>query len=165
MGRSQSQKKECLPDPKYKSVLVTRCIKSIMKHGKINIASRIFYGAMDRVEKQIEKNENIENSVSVFSFFEQALSNITPQVYMKNRRVGGSVHQVPTPIPPHKKTFLAIKWLIVYARKGKGKSMEDKLASEILSAYKGEGAAVKRKEEIHRMAESNRAYSHFVITN
>ena len=146
-----------MPDPKYNDELVTRFVNDLMVDGKKSIAFRIFYDAIDIVDEKMAKKEE----KSALDIWKQALENITPQVEVKSRRVGGATFQVPTEINPVRKRALAVKNMILYSRKRTGKSMSEKLAAEIMAAYKEEGAAFKRKEDIHRMAEANRAFAHF----
>ena len=146
-----------LPDPKYNDELVTRFVNDLMVDGKKSIAFRIFYDAIDIVDEKMAKKEE----KSALDIWKQALENITPQVEVKSRRVGGATFQVPTEINPVRKRAIAVKNMILYSRKRTGKSMSEKLAAEIMAAYKEEGAAFKRKEDIHRMAEANRAFAHF----
>lgn len=142
-----------MPDPKYNDQLVSKFVRSLMVDGKKSTAFRIFYGAMEIVESRTDAGG--------LEVFKAALNNIMPAVEVKSRRVGGSTFQVPTEVKPKRKIGLGIKWLIKYSKARNGKSMKDKLAAEILAAANGEGAAVKKKEDTHRMAEANRAFSHF----
>lgn len=153
MRKSKPEKRYVLPDPKYGQVLVTKFVNSLMWDGKKSIAYNIFYDAIDLVAKKTN-----EDGLEVWK---KALSNITPSVEVKSRRVGGANFQVPTEVRPDRKQSLGIKWMILYARKRGEKSMTEKLAGEIVAASKGEGAAVKKKEDTHRMAEANKAFSHF----
>ncbi len=142
-----------MPDPKYHDVLVSKFINNLMYSGKKNIAHELFYDAIDVVSEKT-KEDGLE-------VWKKALSNVTPSVEVRSRRVGGATFQIPSEIRPERKQSLGMKMLINYARKRSEKSMSLKLAGEIMSAYKEEGAAYKRKEEIHRMAEANKAFSHF----
>ncbi|MFN0049946.1 MAG: 30S ribosomal protein S7 [Cytophagales bacterium] len=153
MRKSKPEKRYVLPDPKYGQVLVTKFVNSLMWDGKKSIAYTIFYDAIDLVAKKTNEDG--------LEIWKKALANITPAVEVKSRRVGGSNFQVPTEVRPERKQSLGIKWMILYARKRGEKSMTDKLAGEIVAASKGEGAAVKKKEDTHRMAEANKAFSHF----
>ncbi len=153
MRKSKPKKRIILPDPKYNDVLVTKFINNLMLKGKKNVAFKIFYDALDVVGQKSE-----ENALDVFK---KALSNVTPQVEVKSRRIGGATFQIPSEIRPERKMSYAMKNMILFARKRNEKSMSNKLAGEILSAYKEEGGAFKKKEDTHRMAEANKAFSHF----
>lgn len=153
MRKSRAKKRYLLPDPRYRDEMVTKFVNNLMVDGKRSTAYRVFYGAMDIVESRTEQNG--------LEIFKEALNNVSPSVEVKSRRVGGSTFQVPTEVKPARKMSLGMKWLIKYARSRNGKSMEDKLANEVMAAAKGEGAAVKKKEDTHRMAEANKAFSHF----
>lgn len=142
-----------LPDPKFNDTVVTRFVNSLMYDGKKSTAFKTFYDALETVENRT-KESGIET-------FKKALGNICPTVEVKSRRVGGATFQIPSEIRPERKTALGMKWLIMFARKRNEKSMRDKLAGEIIAAAKGEGAAVKKKDDTHRMAEANKAFSHF----
>ena len=153
MRKTTPKKKVILPDPKYNDVLVTKFINNIMLVGKKSIAHEIFYDAIDEVSAKTK-----ENGLEVWK---KALANVTPSVEVRSRRVGGATFQIPSEIRPERKQSIGMKSLISYARKRNEKSMAHKLAAEIMAAYKEEGAAFKRKEDIHRMAEANKAFSHF----
>ena len=153
MRKTTLKKKVILPDPKYNDVLVTKFINNIMLEGKKSIAHEIFYDAIDEVSAKTK-----ENGLEVWK---KALANVTPSVEVRSRRVGGATFQIPSEIRPERKQSIGMKSLISYARKRNEKSMAHKLAAEIMAAYKEEGAAFKRKEDIHRMAEANKAFSHF----
>lgn len=153
MRKAKPKKRILLPDPKYKETLVTRFVNYMMVDGKKSTAYKIFYDACDLVEKRT-KESGLET-------WKKALNNIMPGVEVKSRRVGGATFQVPTEVRPDRKISLGIKWMITFARKRGEKTMMDKLAGEIIAAAKGEGAAVKRKDDTHRMAEANKAFSHF----
>ena len=154
MRRRQAKKHTILPDPKYKDILVTKFVNNLMFHGKKSISFKIFYDAMDIIA---EKNEE-ESPVDIWK---KALINITPNVEVRSRRVGGATFQIPTPVRDNRKQSLAMKWLIGFSRKRNEKTMAQKLAFEIMAAAKEEGAAYKKKEDMHRMAEANKAFSHF----
>ena len=156
MRKSKPKKRIILPDPKFNDVLVTRFVNDLMYDGKKSIAYQIFYGAMDVVSAKMKDNE-----LSPVDVFKKALEKITPQVEVKSRRVGGANFQVPMEIRPERKISISVKNLILYARKRSGRSMADKLAAEIIAAYNEEGGAYKKKEDVHRMAEANRAFAHF----
>ena len=153
MRKTTPKKREILPDPKYNDVLVTKFINNIMLKGKKSIAHEIFYDAIDEVSSKTKENG--------LEIWKKALVNVTPSVEVRSRRVGGATFQIPSEIRPERKQSLGMKSLISYARKRNEKSMANKLAAEIMAAYKEEGAAFKRKEDIHRMAEANKAFSHF----
>jgi small subunit ribosomal protein S7 len=156
MRKSKPKKSKLLPDPRYKDILVSRFVNSIMFEGKKNLAYKIFYDALEIIE---EKSSDIEGTP--LEIWKKALENVTPQVEVKSRRVGGATFQVPTEIRPDRKVCLSMKSIITYARNRSGKSMSEKLAAEILAAYNEEGGAFKKKEETHRMAEANKAFAHF----
>jgi small subunit ribosomal protein S7 len=153
MRRRVAKKHLILPDPRFDSVLVTSFVNNLMLDGKKSVAFDIFYKAMDKVEQRSE-----ENGLEVF---QRALENVTPAVEVRSRRVGGATFQIPQPIRDSRKQSLAMKWLIGFARKRNEKSMAQKLAAEILAASKEEGAAVKKRVDTHKMAEANKAFSHF----
>ncbi|MDO3640381.1 MAG: 30S ribosomal protein S7 [Mucilaginibacter sp.] len=153
MRKSKPKKRILLPDPKFNDVLVTRFVNNMMYDGKKSTAYTIFYNAVEIVEKKTNE--------SGLDTWKKALNNIMPSVEVKSRRVGGANFQVPTEVRPERKVALGMKWLISYARRRGEKTMMEKLAGEIISAAKGEGAAVKKKEDTHKMAEANKAFSHF----
>jgi len=153
MRKAKPKKRIILPDPKYKDILVTRFVNNLMWDGKKSVAYSIFYDAVDLVEKKVN-----ENGLEVWK---KALNNIIPSVEVKSRRVGGANFQVPTEVRPERKMTLGMKWMITYSRKRGEKTMTERLAAEMIAASKGEGAAVKKKEDTHKMAEANKAYSHF----
>lgn len=156
MRKTKPKKRITLPDPKFNDLLVTRFVNNLMERGKKSVAYKVFYDALGVVES---RSKDIE--VSALDIWKKALENVTPQVEVKSRRVGGATFQVPTEIRTDRKVSISMKNLILYARKRAGKSMSDKLASEILAAYNNEGAAFKKKEDTHRMAEANKAFAHF----
>ncbi|MGE0771027.1 MAG: 30S ribosomal protein S7 [Cyclobacteriaceae bacterium] len=153
MRKSKPKKRYLLPDPKFQDPLVTKFVNYMMERGKKDLAYNIFYDAISNVEKKAG-----ENGLEVWK---RAMNNVMPAVEVKSRRVGGATFQVPVEIRPERKINLSIKWLIDYARSRGEKTMMDKLAAEILAASKGEGAAIKKKDDTHRMAEANKAFSHF----
>ncbi len=153
MRKAKPKSRILLPDPKYKETLVTRFVNYMMVDGKKSVAYGIFYDAVDLVEQRTKEN-GLET-------WKKALNNIMPSVEVKSRRVGGATFQVPTEVRPDRRVSLGIKWMISYARKRGEKTMKDRLAGEIIAAAKGEGAAVKKKDDTHRMAEANKAFSHF----
>jgi small subunit ribosomal protein S7 len=151
--RKRVIKREVLPDPKYHDPMVTIFINNIMKSGKKSVAEKIFYQAIEIVEQKL-KQPGIDT-------FKQALNNIKPVLEVKPRRVGGATYQVPIEVKPERRTALAIRWMIIAAKARSEKTMRDRLAGEIMSANKNEGGAVKKKEDTHKMAEANKAFSHF----
>lgn len=154
MRKRKPKLRQPAPDPRYGDPMVTRFVNNLMMRGKKSLGYRIFYDAMDKIkERAPEENE--------YEVWKNALANATPQVEVRSRRIGGATFQIPTEISGNRRTFIGTKWLIRFARERSGKGMADKLASELIAASKGEGAAVKRKEDTHRMAESNRAFAHF----
>ncbi len=155
MRKSIPKKRELVPDPKFKDTLVTRFVNSLMVDGKKSVALNVFYDAIAIVD---EKSGEEETGLEVWK---KALNNIMPPVEVKSRRVGGSTFQIPVEVRPKRKLALGIKWMIDYAKKRNDKSMSRKLAAEILAAAKEEGAAFKKKEDTLRMAEANKAFSHF----
>ena len=156
MRKKQSKKRDLIPDPKFNDQLVTRFVNNLMQQGKKSTAYKIFYDAIDIIESKKEDKEKTS-----LELWKDALSNVMPQVEVRSRRVGGATFQIPTPIRPDRKISLAMKWLIASSRKRNEKSMAVKLAQEILAAAKEEGAAVKRRVDTHKMAEANKAFSHF----
>ena len=154
MRKAKPKKRYLLPDPKFQDTLVTKFVNYMMHDGKKSVAYGIFYDAIE----QVEKKAGGENGLEVWK---RAMNHVMPAVEVKSRRVGGATFQVPVEIRPERKINLSIKWLIEYARARGEKTMKDKLASEILAASKGEGAAIKKKDDTHRMAEANKAFSHF----
>ena len=153
MRRRVPKKHLILPDPRFDSVLVTSFVNNLMLDGKKSVAFDIFYKAMDKVQERTD-----ENGLEVF---QRALDNVTPAVEVRSRRVGGATFQIPQHIRDSRKQSLAMKWLIGFARKRNEKSMADRLAAEVMAAAKEEGATFKKKEDTHRMAEANKAFSHF----
>ena len=156
MRKKQAKKRPLEPDPKFKDQLVTRFVNNLMWNGKKSVAFSIFYDAIDIVEKRKQDEEK-----SALELWKDALSNVMPHVEVRSRRVGGATFQIPMQIRPDRKVSLALKWLISYSRKRNEKSMALKLASEILAASKEEGSAVKKRQDTHKMAEANKAFSHF----
>jgi len=156
MRKKQAKKRPLLPDPKFNDQLVTRFVNNLMWDGKKSVAFNVFYEALDIVEskKQDEEKTSLE-------IWKDALTNVMPHVEVRSRRVGGSTFQIPMQIRPDRKISMAMKWMILYARRRNEKSMAAKLAAEILAAAKEEGAAVKKRMDVHKMAEANKAFSHF----
>ncbi len=153
MRKTRARNRAPHADPRYQNTLVTKFVNNLMVDGKKSTAFAIFYGAMDIIEAKGE-----ESGVEVF---QAALKNASPEVEVKSRRVGGSTFQVPTEVNARRKEGLGIRWIIRYSKSRNGKSMKDKLAAELVAAAKGEGGAVKKKEDTHRMADANKAFSHF----
>jgi len=153
MRKSRAKKRILLPDPKFNDQLVTRFVNNLMYDGKKSTSYAVFYDAMELVEKRTEQPG--------LDVWKKALNNIMPNVEVRSRRVGGATFQIPQEIRPERKVALGIKWMIDYSRARNEKSMSHKLAAEIIAAAKEEGAAFKKKEDVHRMAEANKAYSHF----
>ena len=156
MRKKQSKKRDLIPDPKFNDQLVTRFVNNLMLQGKKSKAYKIFYDAMEIVD---QKNEDKEKTS--LDLWKDALSNVMPHVEVRSRRVGGATFQFPQPIRPDRKISIAIKWLIDSSRKRNEKSMALKLAQEVIAAAKEEGAAVKKRVDTHKMAEANKAFSHF----
>lgn len=153
MRKTKPKKRILLPDPKFNDQLVTRFVNGMMESGKKGTAYQIFYEALDKVAEKTQEN-GLEH-------WRKALGNVMPMVEVRSRRVGGATFQIPSEVRAERKTALGIKWLVSYARDRNEKSMADRLAAEIIAASKGEGAAVKKKDDVHRMAEANKAFSHF----
>ena len=151
--RRRAQERKILPDPKYKSNIVAKFINGMMLDGKRSIVEHIFYDAMDIIEKKIK-----EDPLSVFN---QAMENAAPILEVKSRRVGGATYQVPIEVRDKRRKTLAIRWLVTYSRQRSEKTMAEKLANELMAAYKKEGTTIKKKEDTHRMAEANKAFAHF----
>jgi small subunit ribosomal protein S7 len=152
--RRTAAKREILPDPKFGNKLVTRFVNSLMEHGKKSTAEQIFYGSVDEIAEKLKGEDPI-------NVFKTALDNIKPMVEVKSRRVGGANYQVPIDVRPERRTALAIRWLLVAARERNEKTMQRRLAGELIDAFKKQGAAVKKREDTHRMAEANKAFSHY----
>jgi len=153
MRRNQANKRTVLPDPKFKSILVTKFINVLMYGGKRSVAERIFYLALDTVAERTKKQS--------LEVFQKAVDNVKPTLQVKSRRVGGANYQVPVEVSGERRQALAIRWLIGYARERGEKTMADKLAAEIVAASNNEGNAVKKREDTHKMAEANKAFAHF----
>src|SRR5574344_2817794 len=156
MRKAKPKKRVILPDPVYNDQKVSKFVNHLMYDGKKNTSYEIFYKALDAVKEKMSKEEK-----PALDIWKEALDNITPQVEVKSRRVGGATFQVPTEIRPERKESISMKNLILYSRKRGGKTMADKLAAEIVDAFNLQGASFKRKEDMHRMAEANRAFAHF----
>ena len=156
MRKKKHKKRILLPDPKYHDVMVTRFVNNLMLQGKKSIAYAIFYDSIDMIGEKMK-----DSGKAPMEIWKKALENVTPQIEVKSRRVGGANFQVPTEVRPERKISLSMKNMILYARKRPGKSMAEKLAAEIMAAYNNEGGAFKRKEDMHKMAEANKAFAHF----
>ena len=156
MRKAKPKKRVVLPDPVFGDVKVSKFVNHLMYDGKKSISYEIFYGALEIVKNKMASEE--KDSLTIWK---EALDKITPQVEVKSRRIGGSTFQVPTEIRPDRKESVSMKNMIAFARKRGGKTMADKLAAEIMDAYNEQGGAFKRKEDMHRMAEANRAFAHF----
>jgi len=151
--RHRAERRETLPDPKFGNIKISRFMNSIMRQGKKSVAESIVYGALDQIEAKVKQNP--------LSVFEQALDNVSPSVEVRSRRVGGATYQVPVEVRPERRQTLAIRWIIIAARERNEKTMVDKLSGELLDASNNRGNAVKKREDTHRMAEANRAFSHY----
>ncbi|MBO7255418.1 MAG: 30S ribosomal protein S7 [Paludibacteraceae bacterium] len=156
MRKAKPKKRIVLPDPIFNEVMVTKFVNHLMYDGKKSIAFDIFYDSLEVVKSKLPNEEK-----QPLDIWKKALENITPQVEVKSRRIGGATFQVPTEIRPDRKESISMKNLITYSRKRGGRSMADKLAAEIVDAYNNQGGAFKRKEDMHKMAEANRAFAHF----
>ncbi len=156
MRKYKASKQGRLPDSRYNDTLVTRFVNDLMVDGKKAVAFRIFYDSLDIVGERMKNDEN-----SPLEIWRKALENVAPLVEVKSRRIGGATFQVPQEVNPNRKTSISIKNLIKFARQRSGRSMQEKLAAEIIAAYNEEGGAFKKKEEIHRMADANKAFAHF----
>lgn len=155
MRKQQAKKLPLAPDPRFNDKLVTRFVNNLMWQGKKSIAFTIFYDAVEKVAKQTGEDG--------YEVWKKALSNVTPSVEVRSRRIGGATFQIPSEVRADRKISLSIKWLIRYSRDRHGKTMADKLAGEIVAASKGEGSAFKKKEDTHKMAEANKAFAHFKV--
>ena len=155
MRKTQPKKIPLAPDPRFNDKLVTRFVNNIMWQGKKSVAFDIFYDAIDRVSKQTGEDG--------YEIWKRALANITPGVEVRSRRIGGATFQIPSEVRQDRKISLSIKWMVRFSRERNGRSMAEKLSNEIIAASKGEGGAFKKKEDTHRMAEANKAFSHFKV--
>ena len=155
MRKTQPKKIPLAPDARFNDIMVTRFVNNLMWQGKKNTAFSIFYTAIEKVAKQTSEDG--------YEIWKRALSNVTPAVEVRSRRIGGATFQIPSEVRPDRKIALSMKWLIRYSRERNGRSMAEKLANEIVAASKGEGGAFKKKEDTHRMAEANKAFAHFRI--
>ena len=153
MRRRRPERRQILPDPVYNNISVAKFVNYVMERGKKGVAEKIFYGAMDQI-KQKTKTEGLV-------IFEKAIENASPSVEVKSRRIGGATYQVPIEVPKGRRFYLAAQWLINAAANRSGKPMAEKLATELISAANGDGGAIKKKDDTHRMAEANKAFAHF----
>ena len=154
MRKKELKKRLLTPDPKFGSTLVTRFVNNLMLDGRKNTAFKVFYDAMDTISEKVTEETPIQ-------VFEKSLENVMPNVEVRSRRIGGATFQIPHPVREDRRVSLGMKWMIGFARKRNEKTMQQKLSSEILAAYKEEGAAFKKKQDTHKMAEANKAFSHF----
>ena len=154
MRRRKAQEKEILPDPKFNSKIVAKFVNMVMLQGKKSIAEKMVYGAFEIVKKQL-------NEADIIKVFHKALDNARPRLEVKPRRVGGATYQIPIEVRQERGTSIALRWIRDFAKVKKGRSMSDKLAEEIIAAYKGEGSAIKKRDDTHKMAEANKAFAHF----
>jgi len=151
--RRRPEKREILPDPKFGDIVLSKFMNSVMLDGKKSVAEGIVYGALETVETRLKREP--------IGVFHDALNNVKPGIEVRSRRVGGATYQVPVEVRPERRTALAMRWLISYSRDRNEKSMPEKLAAEVIAASKGEGNAVKKKEDTHRMADANKAFAHY----
>ena len=154
MRRRRPERREILPDPVYNELVVAKFINNVMDGGKKSIAEKIFYGAIKQVEGKTKTKDGLE-------LFKKALDNVAPVLEVKSKRIGGATYQVPIEVSERRRVALAMRWIISYAKARKGRTMADRLAAEIIAAANNDGASVKKKEDTHRMAEANKAFSHF----
>ena len=154
MRRRRPEKREILPDPVYGDLIVAKFINNLMKQGKKSLAEKIFYQSIEKIKKQGMVDDGIE-------LFKKALENVAPVLEVKSKRIGGATYQVPIEISEARRIALAMRWIIGYSKSRKGQTMADRLAAELLAAANNDGSAVKKKEDTHRMAEANKAFSHF----
>ena len=154
MRRRRPEKREILPDPLFKDLVVAKFINNLMNDGKKSLAESIFYSSIEKIKASAKTDDGLE-------VFKKAINNVSPMLEVKSKRIGGATYQVPVEVPQQRKVALAMRWIIGYAKARKGNSMSDRLAAEILAAAKEEGAAVKKKVDTHKMAEANKAFSHF----
>ena len=154
MGRKKViQKREVIPDPKFHDIVITKFVNALMISGKKSVAERILYGSLDVIQTKLNEDP--------LKVFKKAIENVKPHVEVKSRRVGGANYQVPVEVRPSRRQSLSSRWIIEFARKRTEKSMEERLAGEMMDAYQMRGGAIKRREDVHRMAEANKAFSHF----
>ena len=151
--RREVKQREILPDPKYRDTLISKFVNGIMRRGKKSVAEKIFYGALEIVRERAKEDP--------LKLFEKSVSNVKPVIEVKSRRVGGATYQVPTEVRPERRTALAIRWLISYSQDRSEKSMREKLAAELMDAANERGGAIKKREDVHKMAEANKAFAHY----
>ena len=154
MRRRRPEKREILPDPLYKDLVVAKFINNLMNDGKKSLAESIFYSSIEKIKSSMKTDDGLE-------VFKKAINNVSPMLEVKSKRIGGATYQVPVEVPQQRKVALAMRWIIGYAKARKGNSMSDRLAAEIVAAYNNEGSSVKKKEDTHKMAEANKAFAHF----
>ena len=154
MRRRRPEKRLILPDPTYKDLIVAKFINYLMKSGKKSVAEKIFYNCLDIISEK-EKNEN------AIDIFKKALSNVSPALEVKSKRIGGATYQVPMEVSQSRKLSLAMRWILSFSRGRKGKTMSNRLAAELIAASNNEGSSIKKKEDTHKMAEANKAFAHF----
>ena len=154
MRRRRPEKREILPDPLYNDLLVAKFINNIMSNGKKSLAEKIFYTSIEKIKKSTKSDDGLE-------IFKKAINNVSPMLEVKSKRIGGAKYQVPVEVAQKRKIALAMRWIIGYAKARKGNNMSDRLAAEIVAAFKNEGSSVKKKEDTHKMAEANKAFAHF----
>ena len=154
MRRRRPEKRKILPDPVFKDLVVAQFINYIMKNGKKSIAEKIFYGSLDIISDQLKTDMPIDT-------FKKAITNISPNLEVKSKRIGGATYQVPMEVSESRKRALAMRWVLTFSRSKKGKTMAHRLASELIAASNNEGSSIKKKEDTHRMAEANKAFAHF----
>ena len=154
MRRRRPEKREILPDPVYGDLIVAKFINNLMKQGKKSLAEKIFYQSIEKIKKQGKVDDGIE-------LFKKALDNVAPVLEVKSKRIGGATYQVPIEISDSRRMALAMRWIISFSQSRKGQTMTDRLAAELIAAANNEGSSVKKKEDTHRMAEANKAFSHF----
>jgi small subunit ribosomal protein S7 len=155
MRKTRAKKRPLLPDPRFQDQLASRFVNTLMLRGKKTLAYRIFYDTIDKISETTKENG--------YEIWKKAVENLMPSVEVRSRRIGGATFQIPTEVRPTRRIALAMKWLIDYSGERSGKSMAEKLAAETIAASKGEGAAFKKKEDVHRMAEANKAFAHFRV--
>ena len=154
MRRRRPEKREILPDPVFGDLLVAKFINNLMSNGKKSLAEKIFYESINKIQNQAKIKDGIE-------FFKKAITNVAPILEVKSKRIGGATYQVPIEISESRRMALAMRWIITYAQARKGQTMADRLAAELIAAANNDGSSVKKKEDTHRMAEANKAFSHF----
>ena len=152
--RREAEKRQILPDPKYNDILVARFVNSLLKKGKKSLAERVLYTALDNIGKKVTDEKALD-------IFKKAIENAAPALEVRSRRVGGATYQVPVEVSRNRRLALSIRWMITHAKARAGRSMADKLTGELLDAYRNTGGAIRKKEDVHRMAEANKAFAHY----